>query len=213
MEPTMDFLIVDDHALIRRGVRQILEEEYPSCLVYEAASCEAAIPELRKKAWDLLIVDLSLPRMGGLELLDRMQTINTVVPVLVLSMHGESQFALHAVRAGARGYLTKDTASDQLRCAVQKILSGGRWVSETFAERLAARSGKLQNEPAHELLSPRELRVLTALASGYSVTEIARTLYLSVKTISTYRSRVLEKLQLGSNADLTRYCLDYKLVS
>ncbi len=208
----MHFLVIDDHPLIRRGVREILQEAYPGCTIRDEPSGEAGLAQINSGRWDLLILDLSLPRMGGLELLDRIRRAGTQLPVLILTMHSETQFGLHAVRAGARGYVMKDTANNELLHAVKRVIAGGRWVSESFAETLVARADRTDRDPSHQLLSPRELKVLVSIASGNCVTEIANQLHLSVKTISTYRARVLEKLQLQSNAELTRYCLDNQLL-
>lgn len=209
----MNILIIDDHPLMRRGVRQILEESFPGCAVQDESTCENALIEVRVKAWDLIILDISLPAMGGLEFLDRVRRIKPDLPVLILTLHSESQFAVHAVRSGARGYVTKLSATDELVGAVRRVLDGGHWVSHNFAEQLLFGSNsRALNGAQHHTLSPRELRVMTSIASGYSVTEIAAQLCLSVKTVSTYRSRLLEKLGLSSNAELTRYCLDHKLV-
>lgn len=209
----MNFLVIDDHPLIRRGVREILLDSFPGSRVQDESTGESGLARLRTERWDLLILDLSLPKMGGLELLDRLRRSGSHVPVLILTMHNEKQFGLHAVRAGARGYVTKDLASEELMHAIKRVLAGGRWVSETFAERLVVRADRDEKDPHHDLLSPRELKVLVSIASGFCVTDIARQLHLSVKTVSTYRTRVLEKLQLRSNSELTRYCLDNQLLS
>ncbi|MBM3394590.1 MAG: response regulator transcription factor [Betaproteobacteria bacterium] len=210
----MNFLIVDDHPLIRRGIRQILEEAFPESVVDAEGSCETALPKVREQSWDLIILDISLPTMGGLEFLDRIRRVRPGQPVLVLTMHGEHQFAVHAVRSGARGYVTKQTADEDLLQAVRRVLSGGHWVSGDFAEALLfTHTGRAPHLGNHQSLSPRELRVLVSIASGYGVTEIAGQLFLSAKTISTYRSRSMEKLDLHSNAELTRYCPDHRLVT
>ena len=210
----MNFLIVDDHPLMRRGVRQLLQENYPGCRIQEEHSCESALEQIDRRVWDLVIMDLAFPGMSGLECLDRVRRIAPATPVLIFTLHAESQFAVHAVRAGARGYVTKPSAGEDLLSAVRRILSGGHWVSHAFAEQLLfTSSSKAPGTMQHFTLSPRELRVLTSIASGYSVTDIARQLCLSVKTVSTYRTRVMEKLSLSSNAELTRYCLDHKLVT
>lgn len=209
----MNFLVIDDHPLIRRGVRHLLEEGWPGCEVHDAGSCEKGLHLLHGTQLDLVILDLSLPAMGGLEFLDRVKRQHPDLPVLILTLHAESQYAVHAVRSGARGYVTKQSASDDLANAVRRVLSGGHWVSPAFAEQLLfSPNGSAAGNARHHTLSPRELRVLTSIASGYCVTEIARQLYLSVKTVSTYRSRLMEKLALSTNSELTRYCLDHKLV-
>lgn len=209
----MNFLLIDDHPLMRRGVRHLLEESHPGCYVHEEDTCEAALTILRARRWDLVILDISLPAMSGLECLDRIKRLCPDLPVLILTLHSERQFAVHAVRSGARGYVSKQSACDELVSAVRRVLNGGHWVSHSFAEQLLfGPNADALDTAQHHTLSPRELRVLTSIASGYCVTEIAKNLCLSVKTVSTYRSRLKEKLGLTSNAELTRYCLDHKLV-
>lgn len=209
----MNILIIDDHPLMRRGVRHLIEESFPDSAVRDLSSCEDALEALHERHWDLMILDITFPAMSGLEFLDRVKRLKPDLPVLILTLHSETQFAVHAVRSGARGYVTKQSAAEDLIHAVRRLLDGGHWVSHSFAEQLLfGPNANAMTGAQHHTLSPRELRVLTSIASGYCVTEIARQLCLSVKTVSTYRARLMEKLGLVNNAELTRYCLDHKLV-
>lgn len=208
----MKFLVVDDHPLMRRGVRQILEEHYPATEVVECARGEEGLEAVRQGSFDLAVIDLSMPGMSGLEAVERYARIQPGLRILVLSMHADSEFASRALRGGASGYLTKDDAADLLAQAVQRILSGGRFLSTDVAGRIAERLTD-GLAPLHARLSARELRVMCLLAEGLGISEIAARLSLSPKTVSTYRHRVLEKTGMSSNADLTRYCIQHALVS
>lgn len=207
------FVVVDDHPLIRQAVLQMLSGAYPGAQLTEAANGEDAVAVLRERSADLLILDLGLPGMGGLEVLDRAARLHPKMPVLVLTMHDEDQFAMRALKMGARGYVSKELASERLLGAVRRVLAGGRWVSENLAETLAARLGAPDETVLHQRLSPREFRVLSLLAAGVTVSDIATQLALSSKTVSTYKARILEKLTLRTTADLTRYCLDHHLIN
>ncbi|HKE13290.1 MAG TPA: response regulator transcription factor [Kofleriaceae bacterium] len=205
-------LLVDDHAVLRRGVRQLLAEDLPGAVFGEAASGPAALELVRDQRWSLVVLDLSIPGRDGLDVLKESRALAPDLPVLVLSMHGEEQYAIRALRAGAAGYVTKESAPEELTRAVRKALGGGRYVSPTMAERLAAAVVDAGSRPPHESLSDRELQVLLLLARGKSVKEIGVALALSEKTISTYRTRVLDKMNMGSNAELMRYALRVGLV-
>ena len=208
----MRFLVVDDHPLIRRGIRQLLEEAYVQAEVAEADSGEAALDELRRQRFDLVILDLSLPGMSGLDVLAKAIERQPDQRVLMLSMHSETELGVQALRLGARGYITKDNATEQLFGAISKILGGGRFITAELAEVLADRLTMPPLALPHEALSSREFRVMRMLAAGETPTEIAQALALSVKTVSTYRSRILDKMGLQNNADLTRYCLKHTLI-
>ena len=209
---TMQFLVVDDHPLMRKGIRQLLEEAYVSADVQEVDSGEAAVERVRHCAYSLVLLDVSMPGLSGLETLERIARTRPGQRVLMLSMHSENEMALQALRGGASGYVTKDHAADQLLGAIARILGGGRYVSAEFASVLAARFAEGTEGPPHMRLTAREFRVLCMLASGVTPTEIASDLSLSVKTVSTYRARILEKLGVHSNADLTRYALQHGLI-
>ncbi|MDH5626041.1 MAG: response regulator transcription factor [Nitrospira sp.] len=205
-------LVGDDHAMVRRGLRQIVAETCAGARVEEAGTGQAVIDAVRRQAWTVVILDINLPDKNGLEVLKDVKALRPSLPVLILSHHPEEQYAARVYKAGASGYLTKDSAPDELELALRKVLAGGRYVSPSFAERLA---GHLTGEPAaapHEALSDREHLVLCEIARGKPVSQIADDLALSVKTVSTYRARLLEKLQLANNAALMRYALDHRLV-
>jgi DNA-binding NarL/FixJ family response regulator len=210
----MRLLILDDHPIMRIGLRQLIEARWPTAEVAEAEQLAQALALVRDPAWDAIISDLSLPDANGLESLLRLKRAVPDVPVLVLSMHAEEAYASRALQSGAAGYLTKEQASAELVTALERILAGGRYISAGLADRLAdLLSGRPVQRPPHEALSPQEHRVLLQLAEGASVGVIAETMHLSAKTVSTYRTRILEKLDLKTNADLTRYCLAHGLIS
>lgn len=205
-------LVVDDHAILRRGLRALLSDAFAKAEFGEASNAEQALEQLRNKAWDVALLDVTLPGKSGLDLLKELKDGWPKLPVLVLSVHPEDQFALRALKAGAEGYMTKESVPEELVEAVRKILAGGRYVSPALAEKLALNVRKDLTRPPHETLSDREHEVMCHLASGKTVTEIARELSLSVKTISTYRTRILEKLGLRNTAEITRYAIQNGLV-
>jgi len=204
-------LLVDDHAVVRRGVRAILDDHMPMLAIVEAANGNEALALLVEK-FDAVVLDLSMPGRDGFDLLTEIKHRHPKLPVLIMSLHGEEQFALRALRAGAAGYLTKSAAPEQLVAAVTKVLRGGRYISDALAERLAADVGGAVPASLHERLSDREFDVMRGIASGRSVSEIAAQMHLSVKTVSTYRTRLLDKMGMSSNAELTRYALEAGLV-
>jgi DNA-binding NarL/FixJ family response regulator len=205
-------LLVDDHAVVRRGVRDILTEALGKLTFGEASKPSEALDILQREDWDVVILDISLPGRGGLDALRDMKRLRPNVPVLVLSMHAEDHYALRALRAGAAGYVNKESAADELAGAVRKVLAGGTHVSAVLAETLAKSLRVDAARPAHERLSDREMEVLRSIASGKTVKEISAELALSEKTISTYRTRLLEKMQMRTNADLIQYALREGLV-
>ena len=205
-------LLVDDHAVVRRGVRDILTESLGKVTFGEAAKPSEAIEQLQTSDWDVVVLDISLPGRGGLDALREIKRLRPAVPVLVLSMHAEDHYALRALRAGAAGYVNKDSAAEDLAGAVRKVLAGGTHVSPTLAETLAKSLRSDSSRPVHERLSDRELEVLRALAAGKTVKEIGVDLALSEKTVSTYRTRLLEKMQMRTNAELIQYALREGLV-
>jgi DNA-binding NarL/FixJ family response regulator len=206
------FLVVDDHAVVRRGVRELLADAFPDCEVVEAATGEDAVRTFAEGTWHLVVLDLAMPGRGGLDALKGIQGHQPQVPVLVLSAHAEDQYAVRALRAGARGYVTKESAPDELVLAARKLIAGTPYVSASLAEHLAALLTRAPDRAPHETLSDREMQVFRMLASGKSVKEIGAELELSDKTISTYRARVLDKMNLRSNAELMRYALRLGLV-
>ena len=205
-------LIADDHAIIRKGLKQILLEEYPSAVIEEVNDAEAAIKKTITNEWDILICDLSMPGRSGLDVLQHVKQNLLKLPVLILSIHPEEQYAIRALRAGAAGYLSKDAATEELVKAVQRILQGRKYISSSLAEIMASELDQETSKPPHELLSDREFHVFKLIADGKSVSEIAEQLSLSITTVSTYRSRILEKMDIKTNADMTRYALEKKLI-
>jgi DNA-binding NarL/FixJ family response regulator len=205
-------LLVDDHAVVRRGVRDILTEALGKVAFGEAGKPSEALEKLQRESWDVVVLDISLPGRGGVDALRDMKRLRPKVPVLVLSMHAEEHYALRALRAGAAGYVNKEGAAEELAGAVRKVLTGGTHVSARLAETLAKNLRAGSSRPAHERLSDRELEVLRGLAAGKTVKEISAGLALSEKTVSTYRARLLEKMQMHSNAELVQYALHEGLV-
>ena len=205
------FLIVDDHYIFRQGVKKIISDAFEQVDFGEANDNAEALAKLRKEAWDLVILDINLPGRSGLDLILDTKAFNIPVPILVLSMFNEDQMALRALKAGAQGYLAKALAAENLTAAILRILDGNQYISETVAGLLADEYRKKTNGNVITELSDREYFVLLRLASGESVTEISRTLALSVKTISTYNSRLLKKLGLKNTIQLMQFVKDNKL--
>lgn len=206
-------LIADDHTVVRQGLKQILSDDPQLTVVGEAADGNEVLAVLETLSVDALVLDITMPGRNGLDVLKEVKRKRPTLPVLVLSMHPEDQFAIRMLRAGAAGYITKESAPEELVGALRKVCSGGKYVSPQLAERLAVFIEDETRRPPHEKLSDREFEVLRMLALGKTVTEVAEELLLSVKTVSTYRSRVLEKMKMTSNADLTRYALQNELMT
>jgi len=206
-------LIADDHDVVRKGLILILEKSFPGIDVEEAADGRKALALMEKGSYALVLLDISMPGRSGLEVLKEVKRLRPGVPVLILSMHPEEEYAVRAFRAGASGYLTKDSAADELVQAVRTVLAGRRYMSASLTEMLVRELESNGVGPRHNALSDREMQVMRMLASGKTVTEIADELSLSVKTISTYRSRILEKLQVRNNAELARYAFENRLVN
>ena len=205
-------LVADDHTVVRRGLRQILLEGFPGALVEEVGDAEDLIKNVVKSEWDVVISDLSMPGRSGLDALQQIKQLHPNLPVLILSIHPEDQYALRVLKAGASGYLSKDMAPDELVNAVKKVMLGKKYITASVAEKLAATLDQDHNKPLHEYLSDREFNVLKMLAAGRSVSEIAESLFLSVTTVSTYRSRIMAKMNLKNNAELTLYSMEHKLL-
>jgi DNA-binding NarL/FixJ family response regulator len=205
-------LVADDHAIVRRGLHQIVAEAPGIEVAGEAATAEEVLARVEERAWDVVVLDLSLPGGNGLDLLAQVKRRRPDLPVLILTVHSEEQYAVRALRAGAAGYLTKESAPEQLVEAVRKVVRGGRYVSPAVAEKLAFNLGRDPDRPPHEALSDREYQVLRRVAAGRTVSEVAAELSLSVKTVSTYRTRILEKMGMKSNAELTHYAIKNGLV-
>lgn len=204
--------IVDDHSIFREGVKQVLEETPDVRVEGEAASGRQALSKVGTERWDVLLMDLSMPEGGGLETLRQLRTMRPDLPVLILSMYPETQYALRVLRAGAAGYLNKEAAPDELVAAIRRVAGGRKYVKPEVAELLVSQLGPNPSGQLHEQLSEREFQVLRLIASGKTVSEIGDELALSVKTISTYRARILDKMGMATSAELTRYALENQLV-
>jgi two-component system, NarL family, invasion response regulator UvrY len=205
-------LIADDHAIVRKGLKQILVEEYPSAKVEEVGDAETLINKAIQEDWDVVICDLSMPGRSGLDALRQIKQTSPSLPVLIMSMHPEDQYALRVLKAGASGYLSKESIHDELIKAIHIVLLGKKFITPSIAERLAEAFDSDAGHQTHESLSDREFDVFKLLAAGKSVSEIAAQLSLSVTTVSTYRARIMEKMSMKSNAELTRYALENKLI-
>lgn len=203
--------MADDHAVVRHGLKQILTDEFKRATFGEARNAQEALDLVWKHDWDVVVLDITMPGRSGLDALREIKKSKPRLPVLVLSMHPENQFAMRVLKTGASGYMTKESAPDELVGAVKKVLAGGRYVSATLGETLAASLSNNQRAP-QEKLSDREFQVLRLIASGKMATEIAKELSLSVKTISTYRTRILEKMGMKNNAELMHYAIQHRLV-
>jgi two-component system invasion response regulator UvrY len=208
----MKILIADDHAIVRRGLVGLLQAEFKVSEIHEASTGAEAIEKVRSSIWDLILLDISMPGLNGIEVLKQLRAEEIKAPILMLSMQPEDQYAIRALKAGASGFVNKESATEELITAVHKVLSGQKYVSDSLAEKLATSIHDMGSGHAHEHLSDREMQVLQLIASGKTVSEIASEIFLSVNTISTYRARILEKLSLNNNAELTRYAFDNKLV-
>jgi two-component system, NarL family, invasion response regulator UvrY len=208
----MKILITDDHAVVRQGLKQILLEEFTRAEFGEATNAQEAIERVWKENWDVVVLDITMPGRSGLEVLKEIKKSRPKLPVLVLSMHPEDQFAVRLLKIGASGYMTKESAPNELVGAVKKVIAGGRYVSAALAEKMASYLAVDVQTPPHERLSDREFLVLRLIASGKTPTAIAKELALSVKTISTYRMRILEKMSMSNNAELTHYAIQNQLV-
>jgi len=208
----LKILIADDHPIVRQGLKQILSEEPDMGTFGEAQNCQEVLELVRKQDWDIVVLDITMPGRGGLDVLKELKHEHPKLPVLMLSVHSEDQYAVRALKAHASGYLTKDSAPEELLNAIRKILRGGKYVSPSLAEKLAFDLETETEKPLHETLSDREYQVMLMIASGKTVSQIAVELSLSVKTIDTYRTRILEKMKMKTNAELMHYVIKNKLV-
>jgi two-component system, NarL family, invasion response regulator UvrY len=205
-------LIADDHAIVRKGLRQLLVEEYPTAVIEETGDAESLINKALQQEWDVVICDMSMPGRSGLDALRQIKQSVPALPVLIMSMHPEDQYALRVLKAGASGYLNKESIHDELIQAIQTVLLGKRYITASIAEKLAEAFNAGSDQQLHESLSDREFDVFKLLATGKSVSDIAAQLSLSVTTVSTYRSRIMDKMNMRSNAELTRYALEKSLI-
>lgn len=201
-------LIADDHAVIRKGLKHILMEEYPAAFIEEVEDAEGIFKKVITGKWDIVISDISMPGRSGLDVLHDIKQHYPTLPVLILSIHPEEQYAIRVLKAGAAGYLSKQAATDDLVKAVQRVLQGRKYISAAIAEKMADELDSNFDKPLHELLSDREFHVFKLIAEGKGVSEIAELLSLSLTTVSTYRSRVLVKMNMKTNAELIRYAIE-----
>ena len=205
-------LIADDHAIVRRGMKQLLLEHYPFATIGEAANVEELINEVMDNQWDVVVCDMNMPGRSGLDALTQIKEISPKLPVLIMSMYPEDQYALRVLKSGASGYLAKETIHDDIVRAIETVMQGKRFITSAVAEKLAEAVNSDIHRELHETLSDREFDVFKLLASGKSVSEIALQLSLSSTTVSTYRSRIMEKMSMKSNAVLARYAIEKGLI-
>jgi two-component system invasion response regulator UvrY len=208
----LKILLADDHAVVRQGVKQIIAEAYPQAAFGEAQNAHELLKLIDSERWDIVVLDLTMPGGNGLESLKQIKHGHPQLPVLILSMFPEDQYAVRTIRAGAAGYLNKESAPEELVEAIRKVLRGGEYISEAVAEELVLHARQEDDQPLHKQLSDREYQVLCLIASGKEVKEISTELSLSAKTISTYRARLMEKMNMITNAELTYYAIKNGLV-
>lgn len=208
----MKILIADDHSVVRKGLRLILTEEYPHAQIDEVADAVDLLKKVSKETYDVIISDISMPGRSGVEIIKEVKEFAPKTPLLVLSVHAAEEYAVRAIKAGASGYLTKDSAPDELIKAVEYILRGKRYITPEISELLADAYGDNLDKPPHENLSNREFEVMKFIAAGKSISEMAESLSLSVNTISTYRARILEKMHMHTNTELIKYAIEHKLI-
>jgi two-component system invasion response regulator UvrY len=206
-------LIIDDHEVLRDGVKRVFDEQPPVATFGEASTLQEALKLVREQDWDVVVLDISLGDRNGLEVLKELKQLRPGLPVLILSMHSEEQYARRAFKAGAAGYITKDSPRAELVRAINRVAEGRRYVSQALAEELVTGLETGSDRPPHEILSNREFEVMRLIASGKTVGEIAAMLALSDNTISTYRARILEKMGMKTNAELTHYAIQNSLVN
>lgn len=211
-ETHMKILLVDDHAIVRVGLKQMLADAFDQVEIIETGTGQEALAKVQESNWDLAVLDINLPDTNGLDVLKKVKALRHALPVIVLSFHPEEQYAVRALKGGASAYVTKDSAAEELVTAIKTVLAGRQYVTPSLAERLQSAPTHVTGKPLHSLLSDRELQVLSMIGNGKSVTEIAQALDLSVKTVSTYRTRILEKMSFSTNADLTSYALRNGLI-
>ena len=206
-------LVADDHAVVRNGLKQIVSDTPDMIVAAEASNGQEVLNKALEDDYDMVLLDITMPDRSGLDILKEIESQKPELPVLILSMHPEEQYAVRALKAGAAGYLTKESAPEELIKAMRMVSGGGKYVTESLAEKLASVLENSTEEPLHQSLSDREYQILCMIASGKHVKQIANELFLSTKTISTYRSRILRKMNMNNNIELTRYAIQNLLVS
>ncbi|HTI09225.1 MAG TPA: response regulator transcription factor [Puia sp.] len=206
------FLIADDHSVVRKGVKQILSEAFPSSVIVEVSNGEDLLKKATAEEWDAVISDISMPGRSGLEILQQVRQDHPKLPFLILSIHSEDQYAIRVLKAGASGYLNKESVPEELVKAINQILLGRKYITSSIAEKLASTLDKDAEKSPHEYLSDREFEVFKLLSAGKSVSEVAEKIFLGVTTVSTYRARIMVKMDLKTNADLTLYAIEHKLL-
>lgn len=206
-------LVADDHAVVRNGLKQIVSDTPDMVVTAEASNGQEALNKALEDDYDIVLLDITMPDRSGLDILKEIKSQKPELPVLILSMHPEEQYAVRALKAGAAGYLTKESAPEELIRAMRRVSGGGKYITSSLAEKLASVLKTGTEEPLHQALSDREYQVLCMIASGKRVKQIANELLLSTKTISTYRSRILQKMNMNNNIELTRYAIQNQLVS
>lgn len=205
-------IIADDHPIVRKGIREIIEETKDITVESEASNGNELLNKIKTKNVDIILLDISMPGKSGIEILKQIKQEYPKIFILILSMYPEEQYAIRALKAGAAGYVTKDTAPEELINAIYKIYKGGKYISANLAEKLACELEDNFEKPLHERLSDREYEIMCMIAKGRSLTQIAGELFLSIKTVSTYRARILEKMKLKTNSELTRYAIENNLI-
>jgi len=205
-------LVADDHYIVRLGLQQLLSQAFPNLDFEEVATGRGAVEKVEERSWAVVILDLNLPDLHGLEVLKRMKTVRPVLPVIILTLHPVEQFAMRAYQGGASAYLAKDTVKEELIIAIKHVLDGRKYVSQAFSKQLADRLGQPWEGAPHERLSDREMKIFCLLSKGKTPSEIAAHLFISPKTVSTHRSRILGKLCLTTTLELMKYALEYKFI-
>ncbi|HEY4062957.1 MAG TPA: response regulator transcription factor [Puia sp.] len=206
------FLIADDHSVVRRGLKQIILDAFPSAVIEEVTNAEDLYNKIAREEWDVVISDISMPGRSGLEILQQVRQNHPKLPFLILSVHSEDQYAIRVLKAGASGYLNKESAPEELVKAINQLLLGKKYITASIAEKLASTLDQDAEKKPHEYLSDREFEVFKLLAAGKSVSDIAEKIFLSVTTVSTYRARIMTKMNTKTNADLTLYAIEHKLL-
>lgn len=208
----IEILIADDHAIVREGLKQIVADTSDMIVIDEASDGHEVLALLSKNNYDVVVLDMAMPGLTGLDVLKQIKRETPTLPVLILSVHPEEQYAVRSLKAGASGYLTKESAPDELITAIRKVSMGGKYITSSLAEKLAFELEVDTEKPPHKTLSDREFQVMCMIAKGRTIKNIAEELYLSPKTVSTYRSRILEKMKMKSNEELTHYAINNHLI-